>query len=217
MRRCALLVPLALLLVGATLHADPSSEAIRLAALAKVWGLLKYFHPAVAQGSIGWDAALIDEVSRIESTFTREDYHQELLRFIRSAGSPPDVPPNAPLGAREADAAFGWMDDGDLFTSATIDALKTIRHGYPPTSNRYVQQTSPGVQNGCACPPDDPRDSERRRRGSRPCAGVGPMTNVPPVPWRFAELIFFVSSSCASWLGGSGRASGLRARIRIIA
>jgi C-terminal processing protease CtpA/Prc len=127
--------------------ADLPEPAARLAALAKVWGLLKYFHPAVAQGSIDWDAALIDEVPRIESTVAKDDFNQELLRFIRSAGSPPAVPPDVRLGDAEADAAFRWMDDAVLFNQATIDALKTIRHGYPPTSNRYVQQTSPGVQN----------------------------------------------------------------------
>jgi carboxyl-terminal processing protease len=147
-RRRALAIVLAVLLAGvAPRAADPTDDATRLAALAKVWGLLKYFHPGIAQGSIDWDAALLDEVPRIESTVAKDDFNEEVLRFIRSAGSPPGVPPNAPLGEPEADAAFGWLDDAELFDQATIDALKTIRHGYPPTSNRYVQQTLPNVQN----------------------------------------------------------------------
>jgi carboxyl-terminal processing protease len=148
MRQHALAVFLAVLLIGAAPRAaDLPVQSTRLAALAKVWGLLKYFHPGVAQGSIDWDAALVDEIPRIELTLAKDDFNEELLRFIRSAGSPPAVPPTAVLTEPEADAAFGWLDDAQLFNLATIDALKTIRHGYPPSTNRYVQQTSPSVQN----------------------------------------------------------------------
>jgi carboxyl-terminal processing protease len=148
MRQHALAVVLAVLLVGAAPRAaDLPDQATRLAALAKVWGLLKYFHPGIAQGAIDWDAALVDEIPRIELTLAKDDFNEELLRFIRSAGSPPAVPPNAALNALEADAAFAWLDDAQLFKPATIDALKTIRHGYPPSSNRYVEQTAPTLQN----------------------------------------------------------------------
>ena len=148
MRQRALAVVFAVLLIGAAPRAaDPSDDVTRLATLAKVWGLLKYFHPGVAQGSIDWDAGLVDEIPRIESTVDKDAFNEELFRFIRSAGSPPSVPPDAPLDRPEADAAFSWIDDTELFDQTTIDALKAIRHAYPPASNRYVQQTSPSVQN----------------------------------------------------------------------
>jgi hypothetical protein len=148
LRQRALAVVLGVLLAGASPRAaDVADDATRLAALAKVWGLLKYFHPGVAQGAIDWDAALVDEIPRIESTLAKNDFNEELLRFIRSAGSPPRAPSDAPVDQPEADAAFGWMDDAQLFEQTAIDALKAIRHDYPPASNRYVQATSPSVQN----------------------------------------------------------------------
>jgi glyoxylase-like metal-dependent hydrolase (beta-lactamase superfamily II) len=41
------------------------TEAERLAALGRVWGLLKYYHPDVAGGTIDWDQALVDAIAKI--------------------------------------------------------------------------------------------------------------------------------------------------------
>jgi len=62
MRQRALVVAFAVLLIRRRRgQADPSGDVTRPRTLAKVWGLLKYFHPASHQGSIDWDAGLVDE------------------------------------------------------------------------------------------------------------------------------------------------------------
>jgi carboxyl-terminal processing protease len=126
--------------------ADAVDQSARLAALAKVWGLLKYYHPLVAQGTNNWDGVLADEVGLIQAAGTKPAFNDEILRLIRSAGPAPRVSPAAPLDQPEADPAFRWIDDEQLFDRATIEALKTIRYAIVPSSNRYVRP-APNVGN----------------------------------------------------------------------
>ena len=129
----------------------------RLTALAKVWGLLKYFHPQVAQGSLDWDTALLDAIPHVKAADTKAAFNEEIMRLIDMAG-PPRVPATAPLEAPEADPAFGWLDDQQVFAPETIAALKAIRHGEVPSSNRYVRPV-PSVGNpdfSGEAPYDDP-------------------------------------------------------------
>src|SRR5437868_2814213 len=137
---CAL-VALVLLLAQAARPAGANAldQGARLAALAKVWGLLKYFHPGVAQGTINWDTALVDELPRIQATDTKPAFNDEIVRFIRSAGAAPRTAPAAPLDQPEADAAFRWIEDDQLFDASTIRELKTVRFAVVSGTNRYVR------------------------------------------------------------------------------
>ena len=143
-RRIALALVLTLVLGStATTGQSPAlDEVTRLAALARTWGLLKYFHRDVAQGTIDWDAALIDSIRRIRATGTRTELNDELSRLIQAAGPAPRLSPGAVIDRPESDPAFTWLDDQAVFTASTIAALKTIRNSAPPASNRYVRRTS---------------------------------------------------------------------------
>ena len=138
--------------------ADTLDQTARLAALGKVWGLLKYFHPQVASGASDWDAALVAEIPRIRAAETKRDFNDEIERFIAGAGAGARVWADAPLDRPEANRAFGWLDDEALFERSTIEALKAIRHGYVPSTNRYVKPV-PNVLFA-----ERPRDQRRRGR-----------------------------------------------------
>lgn len=116
----------------------------RLASLAKVWGLLKYFHPQVAQGTLNWDAALTDAIPHVNAAETRSTFNGEVIRLIRRAGTAPRPPAGAPVDQPETDPAFGGIDNEDVSDQSTIAALKTIRHSAVPLSNRYVRTTASG-------------------------------------------------------------------------
>jgi len=130
--------------LGLTFAAAPRADANidatqRLAALAKVWGLLKYFHPAVTQGTIDWDAALVSEIPRIDSSATKSDFNDELMRFIASAGPQPAIRTGVALDRPESDPLFAWIDDAALFDESTTTALKIVRNGSPSATNRFVR------------------------------------------------------------------------------
>jgi len=147
MRRRILLIAVCVLAATAAPRAaDPLDPTARLAALGEIWGLLKYYHPGVAAGSIDWDAALVSEIPLVESTSTKAEFNDELLRFMTSAGSPAPVPAGVSLDSPETDSHFAWIDDAQLFAPETIQALKVVRNALVVGSNRFVR-SAPGVGN----------------------------------------------------------------------
>src|SRR5690606_625034 len=66
----------------------------RLADLAKIWGLLKYKHPAVAKGNLNWDAELFKSINRIisiEDNIELEAYYANLLDSLGPIDQPNPV------------------------------------------------------------------------------------------------------------------------------
>ena len=148
-RRLALALVLTLV-VGSTgtIGQSPAiDEVTRLAALARTWGLLKYFHRDVAQGTADWDAALIDSIRRVRAIGTKAELNEELARLIQAAGPAPRLAAGAVIDRPESDPAFTWLDDQAVFAPSTIAALKTIRNAQPFATNRFVWRTSPNVGN----------------------------------------------------------------------
>lgn len=92
--------------------APADSQANRLAGLARVWGQIKYVHPAMAMARRDWDAALIRAVPAVENAATVEDYrraisgllaelHDPVTRVIEKGPADPTPPAaSAPLEVR---------------------------------------------------------------------------------------------------------------------
>lgn len=144
--RLGVLVVLLLAQPAAT-HAQALDEASRLAALARVWGLLKYFNPRVAEGQIDWDAVLVRFVPRVKSAGTKEALNHELLMLVRTVDTRVRVPAGAPLEQPETVPALRWLDDGRVLDPVTRFVLKTYRYSPPAASNRYVKPTAANVRN----------------------------------------------------------------------
>jgi carboxyl-terminal processing protease len=121
-------------------------ETTRLATLARTWGLLKYFHPDVALGTSDWDGALTGAIPRVRALATRTELDAEMARLIRAAGPAPRLAAGAAIDRPEADPAFAWIDDRQVFEPPTIAALKTIRNSQRTAANRYVKSV-PNVAN----------------------------------------------------------------------
>ena len=140
-KRAVVLVALVLVLAQASrpAGADALDQGARLSALAKVWGLLKYFHPGVAEGTINWDQALVDELTLIQAAESKSAFNAEIVRLIRMPGASPRVAPDAPVDQAENDPAFRWIDDDQLFNPPTIRELKAVRFAVVSGNNRYIR------------------------------------------------------------------------------
>jgi C-terminal processing protease CtpA/Prc len=62
------------------------SETEKIAATAKVWGFLKYYHPAVADGKYNWDEQLFDILPKVENSTGRAELSQIYLAWINDLG-----------------------------------------------------------------------------------------------------------------------------------
>ena len=54
----------------------------RLVGLARVWGTVKYFHPALAYRDIDWDKAVIEAIPRVSAAKTPHDYETALNQML---------------------------------------------------------------------------------------------------------------------------------------
>ncbi len=54
----------------------------RLIGLAKVWGMVKYFHPFLAYRDIDWDKALIETIPRVNAAKTPQEYQTALNQML---------------------------------------------------------------------------------------------------------------------------------------
>lgn len=117
---------------------DTPDQSQCLAALCKVWGLLKYYHPDVAQGTMDWDQALVDAIPGVRAAQSRETLGDQLMMLAQTAG--PDVPTGPATGAFMRGEIFAWLDDGTVIEPRVATLLKLIVMGNQPAlANRYVR------------------------------------------------------------------------------
>ncbi len=140
------LIPVMLIFVlcagFANLYGDPTTpftETKRLAALGKVWGLLKYYHPEVAKGETDWDQALLTAIPAVIAAGDFDSFNMELDNLITQAGGidfkeynpqTPSVPDNH--------RRFKWMKDKSVFNKDMIKKLRTVRKKHEQVENFYV-------------------------------------------------------------------------------
>lgn len=65
-------------------HDAPVEDArlARLAGLARVWGAVKYFHPALAYREVDWDRALVETIPKVNAARTPEEYRAALNQML---------------------------------------------------------------------------------------------------------------------------------------
>ena len=93
-----------------------STAIARLTALGRLWGVVKYFHPAFLDHDVAWDSATIvaiDEVRRAKST---ADYHAAVASMLAKLGDPAtrvtDKAPTASGPTTRRAAGRRWEVDG---------------------------------------------------------------------------------------------------------
>jgi C-terminal processing protease CtpA/Prc len=60
----------------------------RLAALGRLWGVIKYFHPDLAYKDIDWDGALVRAIPQIKAARTPSEYRQAIGNLLQTLNDP---------------------------------------------------------------------------------------------------------------------------------
>ena len=125
-------------------------EVERLAALGQVWGLLKYFHPGVATGTIDWDSALVATVPRVRTAWTASGFDDAIRSLLDAAGSVASCgdrsmgsatgscAPVAPDSMRR-NVDFRWLDASSILGADVVRRLQVVRDNPHRGSGRYVR------------------------------------------------------------------------------
>ena len=101
-----------------------SQETSRLAALARVWGHAKYFHPHLdGRAPIDWDSALIETIPLVRAARSTQEFRASIQFLLEKLGDPvTSVPlPGAPKvrgSSASGDLTYRWTRDSVLVIAA---------------------------------------------------------------------------------------------------
>jgi len=123
------------------------SKTEDLAVVGKIWGYLKYYHPAIATGDINWDFELFRIIPLILNTESKEERNKSLLRWINSLGT---VSENYSMDLDEDRIKLlpdlEWIEDQHEFGSEIVKKLNEIKR-YKRSNKNYYVDFIEGVRN----------------------------------------------------------------------
>lgn len=120
-------------------------KADNLVRLGKVWGFLKYYHPAVAAGKYNWDAELFRVLPALLHSADRQAANNVMEKWVE--GLPPVAPDTAMKGIPpmvKLPPDLGWLADTTLLGSALSGKLDVIRKAKREDAHYYVGLQSTG-------------------------------------------------------------------------
>ena len=132
---------------GSKIKIRQSSPQIfeNLEVLGRVWGFLKYYHPAVATGDYNWDAELFRIMPSIIDAKDKDERNQLLVRWINRLGKVKTEK------RREKDSLivvatpdFAWMDN-PVLSKTLSQKLKEIKDARRNKPNYYIANNSDSV------------------------------------------------------------------------
>lgn len=121
----------------------PLTENQKLALLAKSWGLMKYYHPVVGQGSINWDSVLVKYIPMTRETRFDRSFNKVLTKLFQT------LPPVSFKHHKQACAPyktetlanFAWTQSSKL-SKNNRKILTTLLGKTSWHKNKYVSDSS---------------------------------------------------------------------------
>ena len=109
-----------------------------LATLGKIWGFLKYYHPAVARGEYNWDYELFRLLPRVLEVETLQEWDQILSDWVVALGEVEEVKNEMESeGEIKLSPDLGWIDSSD-FSQQLVSQLTQIRNAERTDEHFYI-------------------------------------------------------------------------------
>lgn len=117
------------------------SETDKLAATAKVWGFLKYYHPNVAGGKYNWDAQLFEVLPKVKNAPDKEGLSQVYIDWIDKLGEVKkckkcDFEVDGEYFNRNFN--LNWIENNQLFSIELTEKLKYIEENRFQGKHHYI-------------------------------------------------------------------------------
>ena len=133
---------------GLTLDHLTPQQFDNLAVLGRVWGFVKYYHPAVARGDYNLDAELLRVLPKVLATKDLNARSEVLSAWLTSLGPVPACrtcrEPEAKTVRLQPD--LGWLTDNSQLSPALSQQLVYLRQNRYQGEHYYVQP-APGTGN----------------------------------------------------------------------
>ncbi len=124
------------------------SQADHVALLGRVWGFLKYHHPAVASGEHHWDFELFRVLPLVLAAADVATCRQALVDWIDSVGlpTPCQICPEHPA-EYQLHAPVAWLEDEDLLGPDLAARLQAVYKSRAPGFPQFYVTQSVSVGN----------------------------------------------------------------------
>ena len=122
-------------------------QVSNLVTLARVWGMLKYHHPAVTSGQRQWDYDLFRILPAILAAADRADANDAILAWIDKLGPVAPCSPcvAAPAGDLSIRPALDWIHDRELLGGPLSERLESVYANR--TGKQFYVSAVPGTGN----------------------------------------------------------------------
>ena len=122
-----------------------------LAVLAKVWGFLKYYHPAVTSGQNQWDYDLFRAIPPVLAAGDAPTANQAILAWITARLSSSVVSCSPRVTLDTSDLYMGpnldWISDASLIGAGLSQKLQSIYADRTAAAQTFFVSLAPGVLN----------------------------------------------------------------------
>ena len=116
--------------------------------MGKVWGFLKYHHPAVTAGDRDWDRDLLQIMPRVLAAPDQTSADAVMFRWISDVGGIAECQRCVPPLPKDVELSpdLGWLSDKTLLGSELSDLLRKIYLNRVPSQQWYVS-LAPSIRN----------------------------------------------------------------------
>ena len=133
---------------GIVLDNLTKAQIDNLAVLGRVWGFVKYYHPAVARGEYNLDAEMLRILSKVLNAKSRDERSAVLTAWLTGLGPVPactSCREPKPKDVRLA-ADLAWLTDMDQVSPALSQQLVYLRQNRNQDAHYYVS-SAPNIGN----------------------------------------------------------------------
>lgn len=134
---------------GITLSSLSDLQIGNLAILGKVWGFLKYNHPAVTSGKRQWDQDLFTIMPQVLAATDQAGATTAIANWIATLGAVPPCSPCASLNTAnlEMNTNVSWISDQSTLGSVLSQELQNVWANRTPQSSQSYVSLVQGVGN----------------------------------------------------------------------
>lgn len=125
-------------------------QSPRLTDLGMIWGFLKYYHPAIAQGKYNWDQELFKILPRVSAAESDQAAYVIIEAWVSDVGEVPALPPEQDTLTKQKvklQPGFGPLFSDARFPASLVRKLAAIRDNYMPPATHHYIELAPQVGN----------------------------------------------------------------------
>jgi len=126
-----------------------ATQVSNLTTLGRIWGFLKYHHPAITAGEKHWDYELLRVLPAVVGAADREKANAAILAWVQAVGPVAACRLCASVTSERLHLApeLDWLDDKQMLGTELSSVLRSIHRNRRIVTRQFYVSSFPGVGN----------------------------------------------------------------------